>query len=80
MVITRYGGCYCCNLAAGVSTEPAEKRLQETEDGQMNENISLRKQRTVDCSSDPFDLPKQSTVTKRCLNNTAVTFIFILRQ
>lgn len=31
------------NLTLVFQTEPAEKRLQETDDGQMNENISLRK-------------------------------------
>lgn len=40
-VTTRYAGYYCSNFDAGVSTEPAEKRLQETAlDGLMNENIT----------------------------------------
>lgn len=45
-------------LHAGVSAEPAEKRLQETKDGQMNENISLWKQSTMGCSSDYSYLTK----------------------
>ena len=33
-----------------------EQRLQEREDGRMNENTSPRKQRTLSCSSHPADL------------------------
>lgn len=32
-VTTGYGGCYSSTFDAGVSKEPAEKRLQETADG-----------------------------------------------
>lgn len=60
-VTTRYRCWYYRTFDAGVSTEPAEKRLQETEDGQMNENIALRKQSTTGCSSDPSDLAIWST-------------------
>lgn len=78
-VTTRYRCWYYRTFDAGVSTEPAEKRLQETEDGQMNENISLRKQSTTGCSSDPSDLAIWSTFTNWWFYGTfALLLLFLL--
>lgn len=52
-VETGYASSCYSNFYDGVPTEPAEKRLQEADDGLMNKNIPPRKQSTIIYSSDP---------------------------